>query len=327
MNILLSGGAGYIGSHTALALKRAGYTPVVLDNLIKGHKWAVKYGPFVEGDVGDEALVRKVCADYKPEAVIHFAAFIEVAESVADPAKYQENNFHKAARFFDAILSCGVRRAVFSSTAAVYGVPQTDAAITEDHPLKPINPYGATKLAAETYVRELGAQGMASVTLRYFNAAGAAPVEEGIGEAHEPETHLIPNVIHAALDPKKPVKLFGTDYPTPDGTAVRDYVHVLDLAEAHSAALRYLMEGGATDIGNLGTGVGSSVQEVIHAVERAAGKPVPVERQARRPGDPPRLVANAAHVRQKLGWQPRATLDAIVQSALAWHRSKGIIET
>lgn len=321
MNILLTGGAGYIGSHTAYALKQAGFTPVVLDSLVSGHAWAVKYGPFVRGDIGDESVVRALCADYQPVAAVHFAAFIEVGESVANPAKYFENNVQKATRLFDCLNACGVKRVVFSSTAAVYGTPVNDAPIQESHPLCPINPYGESKLAAESYLQGLTTQGMRSIALRYFNAAGAAPVEEGIGEAHNPETHLIPNVICAGLFSRKPMRLFGVDYPTPDGTAIRDYIHVLDLAAAHVAALRLLLAGGATDVCNLGTGRGSSVREIIQTVEKAMGKTIPVEVQARRAGDPSRLVADASRACERLGWKPRRTLEAIVESALAWHRT------
>jgi len=321
MNVLLTGGAGYIGSHTAMALKGAGFTPVVLDSLVKGHKWAVKYGPFAEGDIAREDLVREICAAYRPAAVIHFAAFIDVAESVAERDKYMQNNFHKAARLFDTVLACGVDKVVFSSTAAVYGTPRHDGPLSETDPLLPINPYGESKLAAETYLRSMGAQGMRSVALRYFNAAGAAPSKEEIGEAHNPETHLIPNVIRAGLERKEPVKIFGTDYPTPDGTAVRDYIHVIDLAAAHIAALRYLLDDGATAVFNLGTGQGSSVQEVIKAVEKTLMREVPCQREGRREGDPPRLVADASRAKKVLGWEPRRTLDAIVESAAQWHRS------
>jgi UDP-arabinose 4-epimerase len=321
MNILLTGGAGYIGSHTAFAVKQAGFTPVVLDSLVNGHDWAVKYGPMVLGDVGDEAVVRSLCAEYKPVAVVHFAAFIEVGESVANPARYMDNNFRKAARLFDSLCACDVKKVVFSSTAAVYGTPRNDAPIPETHSLHPINPYGESKLAAESYLREMEAQGMQSIALRYFNAAGAAPPEEEIGEAHAPESHLIPNILRAGLIPGDPVRLFGTDYPTPDGTAVRDYIHVLDLASAHIAALRALLGGGTTDVYNLGTGRGSSVQEVINATEKAMGQTILVKREARRAGDPPRLVADPTRAREKLGWEPQRTLDEVVESALVWHRS------
>jgi len=325
MNILLTGGAGYIGSHTAFALRQAGHTPIVLDNMVKGHEWAVKYGPLVKADVGDVAAVRALCAEYKPTAVIHFAAFIEVGESVYEPVKYMENNFHKAQHLFDTVAGCGIKHVVFSSTAAVYGTPRDETPLKEDHPLKPINPYGESKLAAETYLRTLETQGVRSMALRYFNAAGAASVGEGIGEAHDPETHLVPNILLVGLGHKDRIRVFGTDYPTPDGTAIRDYIHVMDLAAAHIAALSYLMEGGATDVCNLGTGLGSSVKEVITAVERALGHPVPQSLEPRRAGDPPRLVADATRAKEKLGWQPRATLDQIVESALAWHRSEAFV--
>jgi UDP-glucose-4-epimerase GalE len=320
--ILLTGGAGYIGSHAALALHKTGFQPVVLDNLVHGHKEAAKYGPLIEGDMGDADLVARVCAEYKPAAAMHFAAFIEVAESVAQPEKYWENNFRKASRFFDAIAASGVKACVFSSTAAVYGTPTSDKPIKENHPLKPINPYGETKLAAENYLRTLESKGLRSVALRYFNAAGAAPEEEGIGEAHDPETHLIPNIVLAGLGLKPEIKIFGTDYPTPDGTALRDYVHVLDLAAAHSAALQHLLGGGVTAICNLGTGTGSSVAEVVAAVEKALGRAVPQSRHPRRAGDPPRLVADATWAKEILCWKPERTLDDIVASALKWHQSE-----
>jgi len=321
MNILLTGGAGYIGSHTAFVLRQAGYTPVVLDNLSHGHAWAVPYGPLIRGDVGDAEVVRSLCVTYRPVALIHFAAFIEVAESVADPDKYVENNFHKAARLFDTALACGLTQVVFSSTAAVYGTPRDEQPLREEHPLRPINPYGESKLAAEQYLRALAPKGMRSVALRYFNAAGAAPLPERIGEAHTPESHLIPNILLAGLGQQANIKIFGTDYPTPDGTAIRDYIHVLDLAAAHVAALHYLVAGGTTDACNLGTGCGASVHEVIEAVEHALGRSVTKIYGARRVGDPPRLVADATRAKERLGWAPQATLNEIVESALVWHRS------
>ncbi len=319
MNVLLTGGAGYIGSHTAFALRQTGFTPIVLDDLSQGRKSAVKYGPFVLGDVGDAAGVRALCATYRPVALIHFAAFIEVGESVAHPGLYMDNNFNKSVRLFDAARACGVDKVVFSSTAAVYGAPESSAPIRETHPLKPINPYGESKLKAETYLRAV--EGLRSVTLRYFNAAGAAPLAEAIGEAHEPETHLIPNAVLAGLGLKPAIKLFGTDYPTPDGTAVRDYVHVMDLAAAHVAALRYLLADGATDVCNLGTGRGVSVREVIDAAEKTLGRPVPVVEEPRRAGDPSHLVADVSRAKERLDWQPQVMLSQIVESAAAWHGS------
>jgi len=319
MRVLVTGGAGYIGSHTALALQNAGHEPIVLDSLVNGHEWAAKYGPLIRGDIGDAALVARACDEHRPEAAIHFAAFIEVGESVANPQKYIDNNYHKACRLFDALCQKGIKRVVFSSTAAVYGTPVSDAPIAEDHPRQPINPYGEAKLLAETYLRSLKERGMRSVALRYFNAAGAAPVHEGIGEAHAPETHLIPNVLLAGLGFKDEVRLFGSDYPTRDGTALRDYIHVLDLASAHLAALRYLIDGRETDVFNLGTGTGSTVLEVVRAAEAALGRPIPQSRHPRREGDPSMLVADAARARATLGWSPRHTLDDIVRSALAWH--------
>jgi len=321
MKILVTGGAGYIGSHTSMALKKAGYEPVVLDNLVNGHKWAVKYGELEQGDIGDADFVKKVCEKHNPQAVIHFAAFIEVGESVENPDKYFKNNFEKAKILFDTIASSGVKYAVFSSTAAVYGTPINDDPIDENHPQKPINPYGESKLMAETYLRSLESEGLKSVALRYFNAAGAAEVKERIGEAHSPETHLIPNIIKAGLGLNDEVKLFGSDYPTRDGTALRDYIHVLDLASAHIAALDYLKNGGETDVFNLGTGDGSTVLEVVESTQRAIGKEIPKSFHDRRAGDPPILIANASKAKTKLGWQPKYSLDDIVLSAYKWHQT------
>lgn len=318
MNILLTGGAGYIGSHTALALRRAGFAPVVLDDLSRGHEWAVKHGPLVRGDMGDEVFVRKVCAEYKPEALLHFAGLIDVAESVGNPAMYMESNFRKAGKLFSTAADCGVGNIVFSSTAAVYGNPVGDSPIDEDHPLSPINPYGESKLLAERFLR--GISGVKSMTLRYFNAAGAA-ANECLGEAHPVETHLIPRTVMAGINDES-ITIFGDDYPTPDGTAIRDYVHVMDLADAHVAALRYLLGGGKTGVCNLGTGNGYSVREVVTAVERALGRKIRQTVLPRRAGDPPRLVANAARALNLLSWKPRATLDDIVRSAVQWHRGR-----
>jgi UDP-glucose-4-epimerase GalE len=318
-HILVSGGAGYIGSHTCYALREAGFTPVVIDDLSSGHEWAAQFGPLRVGDVGDAAFVQSVCAEFQPVALLHFAAFIEVAESVKYPEKFWDNNVARAGRLFAAVQASGVTQAVFSSTAAVYGMVESSP-LLEEVPLQPINPYGETKLAAEQALRAMA--GMRSVTLRYFNAAGAAPAAIGIGEAHWPESHLIPNVILATQGVKPALTVFGTDYPTPDGTAVRDYIHVLDLAAAHVQALHYLLKGGATTVCNLGCGTGYSVKQVIAAAELAMGKPVPVSYGARRAGDPAMLVADSTRAQATLGWVPRHSLQDIVASAAAWHQTE-----
>lgn len=318
-HILVSGGAGYIGSHTAYLLREAGYTPVVIDDLSGGHDWAAQFGPLRVGDIGDTAFVASVCAEFKPVALLHFAAFIEVAESVKFPEKFWDNNTERAKRLFTTVQQHGVDKIVFSSTAAVYGMVDQKS-LTEDLPLQPINPYGATKLAAEQALRAI--PGVNSVTLRYFNAAGAAPAEIGIGEAHWPESHLVPNVILTALGRKPNITVFGTDYPTLDGTAVRDYVHVLDLAEAHVSALGYLLAQGGTTVCNLGTGSGASVKRVIDTVEAHFGHPLSVEYAARRAGDPAMLVADATQAYKILRWKPRRTLKDIIASAAAWHQTE-----
>lgn len=316
-NILVTGGAGYIGSHTCYALQQAGFNPVVLDDLSSGHRWAAAFGPLRVGDIGDSAFVRSVCDEFKPAALLHFAAFIEVAESVKYPEKFFDNNTVRATRLFETVQAAGIEHVVFSSTAAVYGMVG-DGPLTEDLPLQPINPYGATKLAAEQALRNIA--GLRSVTLRYFNAAGAAPAAVGIGEAHWPESHLLPNIVLAALGMKPPVTLFGTDYPTRDGTAVRDYVHVLDLAAAHVAALRYLLNGQPTTVCNLGSGTGATVKEVVDMVAACFGKQVPASYGPRRAGDPAVLVADATRAKQLLGWEPKLGLQEIVASAMAWHQ-------
>jgi UDP-glucose 4-epimerase/UDP-arabinose 4-epimerase len=316
-NILVTGGAGYIGSHVCAALRARGFTPVTLDNLGHGHREAVKYGPFAEGDIGDTALIGKICAQYKPLAALHFAALIEVGESVKQPDLYMQNNWEKARRLMESLRANDVTRVVFSSTAAVYGMPDREGPIAEDWPLKPINPYGESKLKAETFLR--GQDAMESVILRYFNAAGAGA--DGLGEAHEPETHLVPNAILALLGLKPALTVFGEDYPTPDGTALRDYIHVLDLADAHVMALDHLLANKGSAAINLGTGTGASVKEVLAAVKAVAARDVPHSFGPRRPGDPPFLVADNKKARQILGWQPQRTLRDIIASALAWHRS------
>ncbi len=317
--ILLTGGAGYIGSHTAKRLSQAGFEPVTLDDLSSGHKWAVKWGPFVEGDMADQKLIREVVTRYKIKAVLHFAAYTDVAESMVNPRKYFRNNVTGALNMLDSLMDCSVGHVIFSSSCATYGIPER-VPIPESHPQKPVNPYGESKLTIERILRWYNqAHGFKSACLRYFNAAGADPDGE-IGEVHTPETHLIPLVVLAAMGTNDCVSVYGTDYPTPDGTASRDYTHVCDLADAHVLALKYLLEGGGPVELNLGTGRGHSVLEVIHAVERVSGCRVPVRHSERRPGDPPELVADPAKAREVLNWRPRFDdLEEIVRTAWSWH--------
>lgn len=319
-NVLVTGGAGYIGSHACRALALAGYTPVAVDNLVGGHEWAVKWGPLESGDVRDAAFLDAVFAKYKPVAAMHFAAFIAVGESVADPAKYYENNVGGTLGLLAAMRRSGCMHSIFSSTAAVYGNPES-IPMTELHPIAPINPYGHTKLMMEQVLQDYAAAyDMRHVIFRYFNAAGAAP-DAGIGEAHDPETHLVPLAVLAALGKRPALKIFGNDYDTPDGTAIRDYVHVCDLADAHVLALKHLLDGGDSCEFNLGSEAGTSVMEVLQAVSRVAGKDVPFEMAPRRTGDASHLVASASKARAELGWQPKFdSIDRIVQTAWDWHK-------
>jgi UDP-arabinose 4-epimerase len=321
-SVLVTGGAGYIGSHTCKLLAQSGYLPVTLDNLEFGHRWAVKWGPLVEGDLGDLHVIRDVLAEFQVQAVVHFAAYAYVGESVQNPRKYLRANVANSLNLLDAMVERGVKQIVFSSTCATYGIPDS-VPIREDHPQSPVNPYGESKRFIERALHWYGlAYGLSWVALRYFNAAGADPAAE-IGEEHEPETHLIPLVIRAALGQTSHVEVFGTDYPTEDGTALRDYVHVMDLAQAHVRALRYLEAGGESVALNLGTGQGHSVREVIRAVERVGGRPVPVKEVSRRPGDPPALVADASRAASLLQWEPRfRSLEAIVETSFRWHRER-----
>ena len=316
--VLLTGGVGYIGSHTAKALVARGLQPVIVDALTTGAHKAARWGTFIHGDIGDRTLLRSVLRQYPVDGVIHFAASAYVAESVAHPRKYFHNNVTNMLALLDELLDAGVGQVVFSSSCATYGEPDT-VTITEDHPQRPVNPYGESKLFGERMLAAYGhAYGLRWVALRYFNAAGADPDGE-LGENHDPETHLIPLVIDAALGRRGPLEVYGTDYPTADGTAVRDYIHVTDLADAHVRALDYLQKGGASLALNLGTGKGASVREVVAAVEAHAGRPVPVIERDRRPGDPPGLIADPARAREVLGWQPaHSDLDAIVRTAWAW---------
>jgi UDP-glucose-4-epimerase GalE len=319
MRVLVTGGAGYIGSHTAKTLKAAGHEPIVLDNLIYGHTWAVQWGPFEQGDLADMAFLRSVFDRHAIDAVIHFAANAYVGESMTDPSKYFRNNTFNTLNLLDTMVAWGVKRMVFSSTCATYGDPQR-IPIDESHPQAPVNPYGESKLFVERILHWYGkAYELRSVALRYFNASGADP-EGDIGEDHDPETHLIPLVIEAALGRRPPVGVFGSDYPTPDGTAIRDYIHVMDLADAHVKALAYLAGDGASTAINLGTGHGHSVREVIQTVEQVGGNPVPSTTSPRRAGDPPQLVADARRAKDVLGWTPRyPDLGTIIEHAWKWH--------
>lgn len=320
MHVLVCGGAGYVGSHACLALARAGHEVTVLDNLFAGHREAVRWGPLVEADILrpetlDAGFARKV------DAVMHFCARSLVGESVTDPVAYYQNNVAGTLNLLEAMRRHGVDRLVFSSTAAVFGNPVSDV-IDEEHPKDPINPYGASKLMVERILADAAAAyGLRSVALRYFNAAGAA-ADEGIGESHEPETHLIPNALKAAAGAGAGLKVFGNDYPTRDGTCVRDYVHVLDLADAHLRALDWMDREPGAHRFNLGNGNGFSVLEVIEAARRVTGHDIPYEIAPRRAGDPPVLVASSALAREKLGWTPKYDrIEPITETAWAWHRA------
>jgi UDP-glucose 4-epimerase len=320
MHILVCGGAGYIGSHMARWLALRDIRVTVLDDLSTGHRGFVQWGELVEADIRDRSALDRVFAAQRFDAVMHFCARSLVGESVADPYAYYASNVGGTLTLLQAMRAHGVDRLVFSSTAAVFGHPQSDR-IDEDHPQKPINPYGASKLMVERILADAAsAYGLRSVALRYFNAAGAAP-DGTIGEAHDPETHLVPNAIRAALGTGPALTLFGDDYPTPDGTCIRDYVHVDDLAQAHLLALDYLDANPGAHAFNLGNGQGFSVREVIAAVAQVSGREVPHSIAARRPGDPAVLVASSERARAQLGWQPEyTTLAPILETALHWHQ-------
>jgi len=321
-SVLVTGGAGYIGSHACKALARAGYRPVVFDNLSRGHCEAVRWGPFVKGDLAERDRLAATLREHQVSAVMHFAAYAYVGESVADPAIYYRNNLGGTLSLLEAMRESGVDKMVFSSTCATYGTPDS-VPIRETAPQLPVNPYGETKLAIERALRWYGeAYGLRSASLRYFNAAGADPEGE-IGECHDPETHLVPLVLQAALGQRAEIDVYGTDYPTHDGTAIRDYVHVQDLAEAHLQALEYLRAGGESVALNLGAGSGHSVREVIAAAEAVSGRQIAWRDSARRPGDAPALIADSSLAAEILGWRARLSdLDTIVRTALAWHTSQ-----
>jgi len=318
MNILVVGGAGYIGSHTVRYLATQGHRPIIFDNLSLGFARAIEPHPLVVGELQDQALVEDTLRQFSIDAVMHFAAFALVGESVAEPAKYYDNNVVGTFRLLQAMRACQVERLVFSSTCATYGVPES-LPISERQPQAPINPYGFTKWVVERLLRDFHhAYGLRYAALRYFNAAGASSAGD-IGEDHSPESHLIPLVLQVALGQRPHVSVFGSDYPTPDGTCIRDYIHVDDLASAHALALDYLSEQPTLEV-NLGTGHGYSVQEVIAECRRITGQPIPIVLGDRRPGDPPQLVADPAKANQLLGWRPQhSSLENIVRTAWHWH--------
>jgi UDP-glucose-4-epimerase GalE len=317
MAVLVTGGAGYIGSHAAKALSKAGMVPVVLDNLSRGHRDTVRWGPFVKAEIGDQAAVREVIREYSIDAVIHFAAFAYVGESMQVPGRYFENNVMGTLNLLEAMREEQVKKIVFSSSCATYGHP-LESPISEDHMQRPINPYGESKLMVERILSWYSSiHGFATVALRYFNAAGADPELE-LGECHDPETHLIPLALGAVSGYTDALNIYGSDYPTADGTAIRDYLHVTDLADAHVVALRYL-DGGASDAFNLGTGVGYSVRQVVKMVEQMTCKKLPVRESGRRNGDPACLVADSTKAARVLNWRPQySSLEQIVRTAWEW---------
>ncbi|MBL7179275.1 MAG: UDP-glucose 4-epimerase GalE [Pseudomonadota bacterium] len=328
--VLVTGGAGYIGSHMVKELHRKNYNTIVLDNLDYGHREAVNTGIFIQGDLGNKGLMETIFKTHPIDAVMHFSAYAYVGESVLNPRKYYQNNVANTLNLLDAMLNFNVKKFIFSSSCATYGEP-IHIPITEDHPQKPINPYGYTKFMVEQILRDYStAYHLHYVSLRYFNAAGADPDGE-IGEDHDPETHLIPLTLRAAAEASglkktksgEPVvlKVFGNDYQTKDGTCIRDYIHVVDLASAHILALERMMAGGKSDVFNLGNGEGYSVKEVIDTASEVSGIDIPFEYVDRRQGDPAALVGSSAKAKEKLGWKPRyATLSQIVETAWNWHK-------
>lgn len=318
MSVLICGGAGYIGSHINKLLSQKGYETIVYDNLIYGHREAVKWGKFIEADLADKVSLEKVFSENKIDAVFHFAAFAYVGESIKEPAKYYFNNVCNTINLLDMMRKYECNKIIFSSTCATYGIPEK-LPITEEMPQAPINPYGATKLMVERIFKDYAkAYGLKYAALRYFNAAGADPDAE-IGEAHDPETHIIPLVIDAAYGKRPDIKVFGSDYPTRDGTCIRDYIHVTDLAQAHLLALEYLDNGGKSDFFNLGNENGTSVLEVINSVKKVTGKNIKVILTDRREGDPPVLVGSSKKAQSILGWKPQfADIDVITTHAVNW---------
>ncbi len=322
MKVLVCGGAGYIGSHTVKSLLEEGYEVVVLDNLSSGRKELLLGGEFIRADLNDKAALKQAFRAHAFGAVFHFASLIQVGESYRDPQKYYIQNLLTSLNLLEAMLEAGVGRVIFSSSAAVYGIPETTP-IPESHPLNPFNPYGRTKLFVEQVMRDYeAAYGLKFISLRYFNAAGADP-EGGLGEMHEPETHLIPNVLLTVLGKRASFDLFGDDFPTPDGTAIRDYVHVTDLAAAHVLALKKLLAAPSSDVINLGTNRGYSVLEIVRAVEAVTGRKVAREVKPRRQGDVPVLLASKEKAGKALSWTPRhSSLEEIIRTAWRWHKKQ-----
>ncbi|HAE06266.1 UDP-glucose 4-epimerase GalE [Richelia intracellularis] len=324
-SILVTGGAGYIGAHTVLALKNSGYEVIVLDNLVHGHQDLVKNVLQVEmvvGDISDRSLLDNLLQTFNIDAVIHFSAYAYVGESMKEPAKYYQNNVAATLNLLEAMLGAGINKFIFSSTCAIYGVPDI-VPIIEGHSQNPINPYGMTKLVVERILNDFDiAYNLKSVCFRYFNAAGADP-EGRLGEDHNPETHLIPLVLFTALGIRESIRIFGSNYPTQDGTCVRDYIHVSDLADAHILGLEYLLKGGKSETFNLGNGNGFSVNEVIETAKKVTGKEIKVVKSGRRPGDPSILVGSATKAKNILGWQPQySSLQDIISHAWQWHQKR-----
>lgn len=322
MKILVTGGAGYIGSHACKALATRGFEPVTYDNLSRGHRWAAKWGPLEVGEISDESRLREVLDRHRPAAVMHFAAYAYVGESMENPLLYYQNNVAGSAALLRVIVDWGIIPLVFSSTCATYGIPES-IPIPENHPQRPINPYGFSKLAVERILADVDrAHGLRSISLRYFNAAGADP-DGDVGEAHEPEPHLVPRVLAAARD-GTPMTVYGDDYDTPDGTCIRDYIHVTDIADAHVRALDHLLSGGPGCALNLANAQGHSVRQVIDAAQNICGKRIGIERAPRRPGDPPVLVGSAERAHALLGWTPaRSALETQIADAWNWMQ-KGV---
>ena len=319
LNILVVGGCGYIGTHMVKALLEAGHHPVTLDDLSSGHRSLLPGGDFIEGTITDTGLLEDIFMSRRIDAVMHLAGFIEVGESVRDPLKYYGNNFTGTANLLDAMVRHDVKRLVFSSSAAVYGEPESTP-IDEGHPLNPTSPYGDTKLWVEKMLLACDrAHGMRAISLRYFNAAGADE-SATIGERHEPESHLIPLVLEVARGAREHIRIFGVDYPTPDGTCIRDYIHVSDLVSAHLAAIEALMDGAGSNVYNLGNSRGISVREIIATARRVSGQAIPIVEDKRRPGDPAVLIAGSTKIKNELNWQPRFEhIEDIVRTAWSWH--------